>query len=159
MVALKSGNALECSRLSSKQGFSRFFSEDIAVFTQFFCFPIAINAQSLEGETDASAIAQALCNRIYRAAFPHEEEIPPEVSNAYQVERLIPQIKKRLQKQNLALILDKCEPNQSQVTFCRKLTDVVHIAWITNQPLEAPMKGFLPEQANCLLVSLPSEDN
>jgi energy-coupling factor transporter ATP-binding protein EcfA2 len=112
-------------------------------------YPIVINAQALEGEIDTSAIAQELCNQIYLTAFTDELEIP-EVSNAPQLKRLIPQLKKQLQKQNLALILDKCEPNQAQVTFCRKLTDVVHIAWITNQPLEAPLKGFLPEQANLL---------
>ena len=112
-------------------------------------YPIIINAQALEGETDTSAIAQELCNQIYLTAFPDELEIP-EVSNAPQLKRLIPQLKKQLQKLNLAVILDKCEPNQAQVAFCRKLTDVVHIAWITNQPLEAPLKGFLPEQANLL---------
>lgn len=113
-------------------------------------YPIVINTQALEGETDTSAIAQALCNRIYRAAFGDDSDIPPEVSNAYQLERLIPHMKKQLQKQNLALILDKCQPNQAQVTFCRKLTDVLHIAWITNEPLEPPLKGFPPDQPNLL---------
>ena len=110
---------------------------------------IVINAQALEGETDTSAIAQELCNQIYLTAFPDELEIP-EVSNAPQLKRLIPKIKKQLQKQNLALILDKCELNQAQVTFCRKLSDVLHIAWITNQPLEPPLRGFLPNQPNLL---------
>jgi HEAT repeat protein len=113
-------------------------------------YPIVINAQALEGETDTNSIAQALSNRIYRFVFPDDSEIPPEVSNAYQLERSLLQLKKQLQKQNLALILDKCEPNQALITFCRKLTDVLHIAWITNQPLEPPLKGFPPEQANLL---------
>jgi HEAT repeat protein/energy-coupling factor transporter ATP-binding protein EcfA2 len=113
-------------------------------------YPIVINAQTLEGETDTSAIAQALCNRIYRAAIGDDSDMPPEVSNAYQLERLIPQIKKQLQKQNLVLILDRCEPNQAQITFCRKLSDVLHIAWITEAPLEPPLKGFPPEQSNLL---------
>jgi len=112
-------------------------------------YPIVINAQALEGETDTSAIAQELCNQIYLIAFPDELEIP-EVSNAPQLKRLIPKIKKQLQKQNLALIVDKCEPNQEQVTFCRKLSDVLHIAWITNKPIEPPFKGFLPNQPNLL---------
>jgi len=113
-------------------------------------YPIVINAQALEGDTDTSAIAQALSNRIYRFVFPDNSEIPPEVSNAYQLERLIPKIKKQLQKQNLALILDKCEPNQAQITFCRKLSDVLHCAWITEAPLEPPLKGFPPNQPNLL---------
>jgi HEAT repeat protein len=112
-------------------------------------YPIVINAQALEGEADTSAIAQELCNQIYLTAFPDELEIP-EVSNAPQLKRLIPPIKKQLQKQNLALIVDNCEPNQEQVTFCRKLSDVLHIAWITNEPIEPPLKGFLPNQPNLL---------
>ena len=112
-------------------------------------YPIVINAQVLKGETDTSAIAQELCNQIYLTAFPDELEIP-EVSNAPQLKRLIPQIKKQLQKQNLALILDKCEQNQEQVTFCRKLSDVLHITWITNEPIEPPLRGFLPNQPNLL---------
>ena len=112
-------------------------------------YPIVINTQALEGETDTSAIAQELCNQIYLTAFPDKLEIP-EVSNAPQLKRLIPPIKKQLQKQNLALILDKCEPNQEQVAFCRKLSDVLHIAWITNQPLEPPLRGVLPNQPNLL---------
>jgi energy-coupling factor transporter ATP-binding protein EcfA2/DNA-binding Xre family transcriptional regulator len=112
-------------------------------------YPIVINTQTLEGETDTSAIAQELCNQIYLNRFPDNPEIP-EVSNAPQLKRLIPQIKKQLQKQNLALIVDKCEPNQELVSFCRKLTDVLHIAWFTEAPLEPPLRGFPPAQSNLL---------
>ena len=86
---------------------------------------------------------------FFFTAFPDELEIP-EVSNAPQLKRLIPQLKKQLQKLNLAVILDKCQPNQTQVTFCRKLTDVLDIAWITEAPLEPPLKGFPPNQPNLL---------
>jgi hypothetical protein len=48
------------------------------------------------------------------------------------------------------LILDKWEPNQAQITFCRKLSDVLHIVWITEAPLDPPLKGFLPNQPNLL---------
>jgi hypothetical protein len=44
----------------------------------------------------------------------------------------------------------QCEPYPELITFCRKLTDVLHIAWITNQALEYPFKSFSPEQANLL---------
>ncbi|MEW6498962.1 MAG: helix-turn-helix transcriptional regulator, partial [Cyanobacteriota bacterium] len=110
-------------------------------------YPIFINAHALKGETDTSAIAQELCNQIYLTVFPDHPEIPG-VNNAPQLKRSLPQIKKHLQKQNLALILDKCQPNQTLITFCRKLTDVLNIAWITDQPLEQPLKGFPPDQQN-----------
>lgn len=112
-------------------------------------YPIFINAQALAGETDPIAIAQALCNRIYRSVFGDDSEIP-EVSNAFQLERSLSPIKKHLQKPKLALILDKWEPNEIAIAFCHKLTDVLDIAFITNQPLESPLKGFPPNQPNLI---------
>ncbi len=112
-------------------------------------YPIVINAHALEGETETDAIAQELCNQIYLSVFPDDPDIP-EVSNAPQLKRLIPQIKKRLQRQHLALIMYQCEPYPELITFCHKLTDVLHIAWITNQALEYPFRSFSPEQANLL---------
>jgi DNA-binding Xre family transcriptional regulator len=113
-------------------------------------YPIFINVHALEGETDTSAIAQELCNQIYLTVFPDYPDIPA-VNNAPQLKRSLPQIKLYLQKQNLALILDKCdEPNQALITFCHKLTDVLDIAWITDQPVEPPLKGFPPNQQNLL---------
>ena len=105
----------------------------------------------MEGEIDTSIIAQEICNQIYLTAFPDNQEIP-EVNNAPQVKRLITKIKTQLQKPNLALIIDNCQPNQELLAFCRKLTDVLHIAWITDKPLEAPLKGFPPEQPNLISV-------
>ena len=109
-------------------------------------FSILLNAHALQNETDMSAISQEICNQIYFTAFPNAE--PPEVNNAAQVKRLIPRIKSQLQMQKLALILNNCQPNQELVAFCRKITDVVSIAWITDEPLEAPLRGFPPNQPN-----------
>ena len=97
-------------------------------------YPIVINAQSLEDETDNDSIAQELCNQIYAIAFPNETDIP-EINNAPQLKRLIPYIKKQLNTQNLALIFHNGEPNESLNKFCKKLTDVIHIKWITEQPI------------------------
>ncbi len=47
-------------------------------------YPIVINAEPLEGETDNTAIAQELCNQIYQAVFPDDENIP-EVNNHSQL--------------------------------------------------------------------------
>lgn len=117
-------------------------------------YPLIINAQALEDETDTSAIAQGLCNRIYRKVFS-DKEIKPKINNAFQLEiiienQIIPQIKQQLQKQYIALILEECKPNQVLITFCRKLTDVLHIAFITDQALDAPLRSFPPNQPNLL---------
>lgn len=111
-------------------------------------FPIYLNANTLQNETDTSFISQEICNQIYFTAFPNAE--PPEVNNAAQIKRLIPRFKNQLQTQKLALIFDNCQPNQELVAFCHKITDVVSIAWITDQPLEAPLRGFPPNQPNLL---------
>ncbi|MBD0386775.1 MAG: NACHT domain-containing protein [Nostoc sp. C3-bin3] len=111
--------------------------------------PLVINLKSLQDETDTSAICQEICNQIYLTAFTENPEIP-EVNNAPQLKRIIPQVKKQLQTQNIALILNNCEPNQIIITFCGKLIDVLHIAFITAQPLDAPLTGFPPNQRNLL---------
>ena len=111
--------------------------------------PLVINLKSLQDETDTSAICQEICNQIYLTAFTENPEIP-EVNKAPQLKRIIPQIKKQLQTQNIALIINNCKPNQIIITFCGKLIDVLHIAFITDQPLDAPLRGFLPNQPNLL---------
>jgi K+-transporting ATPase c subunit len=110
---------------------------------------LVINLKSLQDETPTIAVFQEICNQIYLTAFTENPEIP-EVNNAPQLKRIIPQLKKQLQTQNIALILNNCKPNQTIITFCGKLIDVLHIAFITDQPLDAPLRGFPPNQPNLL---------
>ncbi|MEA5580383.1 NACHT domain-containing protein [Nodularia harveyana UHCC-0300] len=112
-------------------------------------YPLILNLQTLQGETDISAISQEICNQIYFTAFTKLTEIPS-VNNAPQLKRIIPEITNRLQTEKLALIIKNCEPNQEIVTFCKNLTDVLDIAFITDQPLDAPLKGFPQNQSNLL---------
>ena len=109
-------------------------------------YPLIINAQSLEDETDNSSIAQELCNQIYAIAFPDETNIP-EINNFSKLKREIPKIKKQLNTQNLALIFHKGEPNESLNIFCKQLaTDThIHIRWITKQKMEY-INGILPQE-------------
>ncbi|MDB9324010.1 hypothetical protein PN483_18940 [Nodularia spumigena CS-591/04] len=112
-------------------------------------YPLTLNLKTLQDETDISAISQEICNQIYFTACNELEEIPA-VNNAPQLKRIIPQIKKHLQTENIAVIINNCEPNQAIVNFCHKLTDVLHIAFTTKQPLDAPLRGFPPNQSNLL---------
>ncbi len=50
----------------------------------------------------------------------------------------------------LAILITDCSPRDELIAFCRKLTNIVAIAWLTDQPLEAPLKGFPPNQPNLL---------
>lgn len=112
-------------------------------------YPIVINMQALQDETDTSAISQELCNQVYLTAFPDNPEIP-QVNNAPQLKRILPQVKTQLQTKHLILIIEKCEPNKELTTFCRKLTDVLHLGFITNKNLEMPLISFSSHQLNLL---------
>jgi hypothetical protein len=120
-------------------------------------YPLAINTQSLKLETNTSAlaklnevIAQKLCTKIYRKAGYSEI---PTVNDTAQLQQYIPRIQEKLQKQNLALILHGCEPNEHLINFCYSFADPdigIYIGLITSKPLEQPLKGFLPNQDNLL---------
>ncbi|MEZ2240534.1 HEAT repeat domain-containing protein [Microcoleus sp.] len=105
---------------------------------------VPLNIRALEGETDISAIAQELCTQLYQTIFPADTDIPA-IRNAPEFKRLIPQLKNRLQKQHIALILHSCPCEDALSSFTRKLADThmgIHIAWITDTPLELPLTGF-----------------
>ena len=106
-------------------------------------FPVPLNIRALEGETDTSAIAQELCTQLYQTIFPADTDIPA-IRNAPEFKRLIPQLKNRLQKQHIALILHSCPCEDALSSFTRKLADAqmgIHIAWITDTPLELPLSS------------------
>nr|CAD5927560.1 hypothetical protein NO713_01074 [Planktothrix pseudagardhii] len=114
-------------------------------------YPLPINIQSLADETDTSAIYQELCTLIYALALP-DTDIPT-VSNFAQLKQQILTVKKQLQKRHLALILHNCKPHLPLLNCCRKIADTnlgLHILWITDEALEAPLRGFPPSQDNLL---------
>ena len=116
-------------------------------------YPLPINIQSLADETNTSAIYQELCTLIYSLALP-DTDIPT-VSNFAQLKQQIINAKKQLQKRHLALIFHNCKPHPPLITCCRKIADAnlgLHILWITDEPLEAPLHGFPPSQDNLLGV-------
>ncbi|MBS0017468.1 MAG: hypothetical protein KFF72_14150 [Arthrospira sp. SH-MAG29] len=62
---------------------------------------------------------------------------------------------KQLQRRQLlphrALLLTDCDrPTPELISFCAKLTGVIAIAFLTEEPLEAPLKGFPPNQPNLI---------
>ena len=105
--------------------------------------PVPLNIRALEGETDTSAIAQEFCTQLYQAIFPADTDIPA-IRNAPEFKRLIPQLKNRLQKQHIALILHSCPCEDALSSFTRKLADAqmgIHVAWITDTRLELPLSS------------------
>ncbi len=110
-------------------------------------YPLCINIATLAGVTDTSTIAQEFCNKIYTVAFPDHTHIP-EVNNAAQLKRWVPKIRQQLAKPNLVLIITGCKQEQNLVNFCHQISDAFHIAWITDEPVSPPWRGFLPHQQN-----------
>jgi hypothetical protein len=113
-------------------------------------YPIAIDTQTLKLETSQSAIAQKFCTKIYHKAGYSDI---PTASDAAQLQQYIPRIQEKLQKQNLTFILHGCEPNEHLLNFCYSFADRdlgIYISLITSQPIEQPLKGFLPNQDNLL---------
>ncbi|TVU52226.1 MAG: hypothetical protein EA414_18640 [Arthrospira sp. PLM2.Bin9] len=50
-----------------------------------------------------------------------------------------------------ALLLTDCEhPTPEAIAFCEKLTDTLAVAFLTEEPLDPPLKGFPPNQANLI---------
>ena len=95
-------------------------------------------------------IAQKLCTKIYRKAGYFDI---PTVNDTAHLQQYIPRIQKQLQKPRLALILHGCEANEHLINFCYSFAapDIgLYIGLITSQPLEQPLKGFLPNQPNLL---------
>nr|MBE9188580.1 hypothetical protein [Microcoleus sp. LEGE 07076] len=116
-------------------------------------YPLPINIQSLTDETDINAICQEICTLIYSLALPDADI--PSANNFAQLKRHILTAKRQLQKRHLALILHECTPHATLINCCRQIADAnigLHILWITDTPLNAPLRGFPPQQPNLLGV-------
>ncbi|MGK7920602.1 MAG: histidine kinase, partial [Trichodesmium sp.] len=108
-----------------------------------------LKADILADETDSSEIAQTLCQLIWDQAFPNEE-YPKEVTKPSQLRQHLKQLKLRQNLPKLAILITDCHPRDELIAFCHKLTNIVAIAWLTDEPLEAPLKGFPSNQPNLI---------
>jgi len=116
--------------------------------------PLAINLLSLKEETEQGAIAQKLCNKIYKHQAVKIPGKPPTVKSDAELQQHLFEIQDKLQRPNLALVLyikdanGFHEPTEEAIAFCQKLADPdlgIHLAWITNQSLEQPLKDIQPD--------------
>ncbi|TAF05457.1 MAG: NACHT domain-containing protein [Nostocales cyanobacterium] len=116
------------------------------------CIPI-INTANLQLSDNEHEIAKSLCTRIWKDSLNLPAKSIPKISDVADLEReLLIITEEVLQKQNLALVFNEIEPNATLINICRKLANAgeIHIALITKQPLDAPLKGFLPNQTTLL---------
>jgi hypothetical protein len=126
-----------------------------------YTYPLALNLLSLKGETEQGAlaklnevIAQKLCTKIYKHQAVKIPGKPPTVKSDAELQQHLFEIQEKLQRPNLALVFYMKdangfhEPIEEAIAFCQKLTDPdwgIHIAWITNQSLEQPLKDIQPD--------------
>jgi energy-coupling factor transporter ATP-binding protein EcfA2 len=113
-----------------------------------------INTANFQLNNDVSEIAKLLCTRIFKEGLNLPARNIPKISGVADLEReLLVMTEEVLEKQYLALIFNEIEPTETLINICRMLANAreIHIAFITEQPLDAPLKGF-PNQPNLLNV-------
>ncbi|WP_449314332.1 NACHT domain-containing protein [Roseofilum reptotaenium] len=126
---------------SSAQSFASPFTCESLQHLPIYC----LKADILADETDTSEIASTLCQLIWDEAFPNED-YPKKVTKPSKLREHLKQLKLRQNLPKLAILITDCPPRDELIAFCRKLTNIVAIAWLTDAPLEAPLKGFPPNQ-------------
>ncbi|MCT7957164.1 HEAT repeat domain-containing protein [Laspinema palackyanum] len=110
---------------------------------------LILNAQPLAQETREGEIALTLCGLIWKQVCP--QRMYPRVSTPADLCYAIDELKFTLNLPHRALLLTDCEhPTPELIAFCEKLIRVIAVAFLTDEPLEAPLKGFPPNQANLI---------
>jgi DNA replication protein DnaC len=116
------------------------------------CIPI-INTANIQLSDNEHELVKLLCTRIWKDSLKLPAKNIPKISDVADLEReLLVITEEVLQKQNLALVFNEIEPNAMLINICRKLANAgeINIALITKQPLDAPLKGFPPNQLTLL---------
>ncbi|VXD12484.1 HEAT repeat domain-containing protein [Planktothrix paucivesiculata] len=110
-----------------------------------------IDAKRLQNLNTKSEFVQAFCNRLYQKLLPNETI--PKVQNVTDLETKIIHLKQQLQTPHLfILLLADGTPTPEVLDCCDYLTDVLHLGWITPDPLPLPppQRSFMASQENLL---------
>jgi HEAT repeat protein len=110
-----------------------------------------INVNKLLTLNTESKFVQAFCNRLYQKLLP--DKTIPKVQTVTDLERKIIHLKQQLQTPHLfILLLADGTPTPEVLDCCDYLTDVLHLGWITPDPLPLPppQRSFVASQENLL---------
>ncbi|MDT9204564.1 HEAT repeat domain-containing protein [Limnospira sp. PMC 1243.20] len=113
-----------------------------------------LNADLLADETREREIALTLSELIWEITCPEED--PPEPATPAELRRHLKTLKRRNLLPHRAILFGSetvstpTQPTPELMAFCQKLTGVIAIAFLTDDPLEAPLKGFPPNQRNLI---------
>ncbi|WP_254563647.1 NACHT domain-containing protein [Oscillatoria sp. HE19RPO] len=113
-----------------------------------------LNADLLANETREGEIALTLSELIWEITCPEEDL--PEPATPAELRRHL----KSLKRGNLlpygAILFGgetfstPTKPIPELMAFCQKLTGVIAVAFLTDEPLDPPLKGFPPNQSNLI---------
>ncbi|MBD2480448.1 NACHT domain-containing NTPase [Planktothrix sp. FACHB-1365] len=122
------------------------------ICTQLPHLPLhCININKLLTLNTKNEFIQAFCNRLYQKLLP--DITPPEVQTPANLETKIIHLKQQLQTPHLfILLLADGTPTPEVIDCCDYLTDVLHLGWITPDPLPLPFpqRSFVASQDNLL---------
>ncbi|VXD25017.1 hypothetical protein PL8927_830261 [Planktothrix serta PCC 8927] len=109
-----------------------------------------ININKLLTLNTKNEFIQAFCNRLYQKLLP--DETPPDVQTPANLETKIIHLKQQLQTYLFILLLADGTPTPEVIDCCDYLTDVLHLGWITPDPLPLPFpqRSFVTSQDNLL---------
>ncbi|MDT9276581.1 MAG: HEAT repeat domain-containing protein [Limnospira sp. PMC 737.11] len=113
-----------------------------------------LNADLLANETREREIALTLSELIWEITCPEED--PPEPATPAELRRHLKTLKRHNLLPHRAILFGSetvstpTQPTPELMAFCQKLTGVIAIAFLTDDPLEAPLKGFPPNQRNLI---------
>ncbi|MEB3831809.1 HEAT repeat domain-containing protein, partial [Phormidium sp. CCY1219] len=104
-----------------------------------------LNADLLADETREPEIALTLSELIWEITCPDED--PPEPATPAELRRHLKTLKRRNLLPHRAILFGSetvstpTQPTPELIAFCQKLTGVIAVAFLTDDPLEAPLKG------------------
>jgi HEAT repeat protein/energy-coupling factor transporter ATP-binding protein EcfA2 len=113
-----------------------------------------LNADLLADETREREIALTVSELIWEITCPEED--PPEPATPAELRRHLKTLKRRNLLPHGAILFGgerfstPTKPTPELIVFCQKLTAVIAIAFLTDESLEAPLKGFPPNQPNLI---------
>jgi hypothetical protein len=105
------------------------------------CFLITLSSDSGQNKME---ICKRLLSRIFLSSA--SDLAIPEIKDVGDLEKAILQLKVRLDNQFQGIIFYETEPKATLVSTCLQFSDIVHIGWITDQPV--PFRTFHPNSTN-----------
>ncbi|PSF34461.1 hypothetical protein C7H19_18705 [Aphanothece hegewaldii CCALA 016] len=106
-------------------------------------YPICINIKTISEETNIDKLAKGISNRIFKTIANYSNR---QINDVYDLENQLINLKTHLNISKLALIFYGDNPSSTFLTLCKIFSDEASIAVITTQPVEPPLRGFIPNQ-------------